>query len=87
MIEREERGSLVGRLRARSGFGWAWRAASRLGRMGALEGGAGDAWKAGSGRGGGAANLAAAMGGGWRRGQRQVAEEERAGAEIEEGEG
>ena len=31
--------------------------------------------------------MAAALGGGWRRGQRQVAEEERAGAEIEEGEG
>ena len=40
------------------------RAARGLGRMGVLEGGAGDAWKAGSGRGGGAADLAAALGGG-----------------------
>ena len=63
------------------------RAVRGLGWMGALEGGAGDAWKTGSGRGGGAAHLAAALGGGWRQGQRQMAEAERAGAEIEEGEG
>ena len=47
----------------------------------------GDAWRTGSGRGDASADLAVARGGGWRRGQRQVAEKERAGAEIEEGEG
>ena len=44
---------------------------------------AGNAWKAGSGRGGGAAELAATMGGGWRRGQSQVAGRRWPGTENE----
>ena len=59
---------------------WALRAATKWGARRT----SGGVWLAARGV---AVDVAAALGGGWRRGQRQVAEEERAGAEIEEGEG
>nr|XP_045084391.1 circumsporozoite protein-like [Aegilops tauschii subsp. strangulata] len=73
------------RPRARAPMGFTGLAQARAGRGGWGAGGRRGA--RGVATGGVSADVAAALGGGWRRGQRQVAEEERAGAEMEGEEG